>query len=164
VDPALAEGVRAGFDGNQLHARERATVGPGSGSADTAPLDLADCRVRVEVAFPAGPIVAGRPLAVSFDAVNHGGAVLRSSGTHPILVGARWFADGEPTPLGEARARLPQPVLPGASGRGLMRLEAPAEPGNHRLRIGAVQDHVRWFDELDPTLAAEQRLDVVALN
>jgi hypothetical protein len=94
-------------------------------------------------------------------AVNHGGAVLRSSGARPVLVGCRWFLGGEATAIGEGRVRLLPPVLPGAAGRGLMRLMAPAEPGSYRLRICMVQDHVRWFDEVDPTLAVERRLEVV---
>ena len=47
------------------------------------------------------------------------------------------------------RAVLPRPLPPGESVTIDLYVENPWEPGRYRLRIGPVQENVRWFGDAD---------------
>lgn len=82
---------------------------------------------------------------------NAGSAELWSTGEHAVQVGARWFApDGADAVLVGPRVQLVPPLAPGATAVVRVPVPVPWEPGRYRLRIGAVQENVRWFGDADP--------------
>jgi phosphoglycerol transferase MdoB-like AlkP superfamily enzyme len=69
----------------------------------------------------------------------------------------RW-RDGEDATAGEGiRTALPETVAPGEQIEVQLRVAAPAEPGDHRLEIRPVREHVRWFG---PPVRGPAALDV----
>jgi SAM-dependent methyltransferase len=63
----------------------------------------------------------------------------------PIRVGNRWFDRGGVLVADDARCALPASVAPGTSFDVVLRMTAPARPGNYVLDVDLVQEGVAWF-------------------
>jgi glycosyltransferase involved in cell wall biosynthesis len=117
--------------------------------AGPRPLDPGACRVRVDAALPA--VFASRHgLDVVCTVRNAGAATLVSAGANPIYLSYRWFDPAGALVMEGPRASLPRAVSPGASARVTLDLLTPWDEGEYELRIGVLQEHVRWFEDLDP--------------
>ncbi|MEN3370524.1 MAG: hypothetical protein V7609_2667 [Verrucomicrobiota bacterium] len=67
----------------------------------------------------------------------------------PIHLSYHWFdADGTIAVFEGLRTPLTPSIDPGTSETYEIKIAAPSEPGEYRLRITLVQTGVRWFDEL----------------
>jgi abequosyltransferase len=122
--------------------RTRPRAGPG-------PLDPAICRVEVEAALP-GVFASRHGLDVSCSVRNIGAATLASTGQHPVYVSYRWFDPAGKLVMEGPRAPLRHALSPGASAQVMLDLLTPWDEGDYELRIGVLQEHVRWFEDLDP--------------
>lgn len=122
--------------------RRRPRAGP-------KPLEPAACSVRVDAVLPA-TFASRHGLDVPCSVHNAGAATLDSAGTHPIHVSYRWFDQAGDLVLEGLRAELPRALSPGASARVMLALLTPWDEGDYELRIGVLQEHVRWFEDLDP--------------
>ena len=87
---------------------------------------------------PPTRLVGGVQQTIDARIENRGDCIWRSG--DEISVGTRW--DG----LEGIRTSLPADVLPGESAVVPVHLIPPAEPGEHRLEVDLVHEHVRWFD------------------
>lgn len=162
VEPALVEGLRAGFGTNTRRVRDALLSTPAASNAGR-PLAGDELNASVELTELPARTEVGHWLSVVFTARNHGPARLRSSGSNAVLLGARWSPVNHPAHnAGEQRTRLPWPLLPGASALGRMYLQAPAEPGEYVLHASFLQEHVRWFSDADPMCGREYRILVTA--
>jgi hypothetical protein len=166
----LVDGLRRGFRTNtmrtaddDMHALFRAAgVEPHRLWAVSDPLPEEACRVDVRADLPR-TMRAGEALDVPWTLTNRAGVVLHSAEPYPVHVASRWFSADGSTLLGEGeRALLVRSVPPDAEVGGSLRIEAPAGRGERLLRISAVQEHVRWFDDVDPANAAAARVVVGA--
>jgi glycosyltransferase involved in cell wall biosynthesis len=120
-------------------------------SAPSKPLPVESCRSHVEAEVPTR-FVAGYQHLVRCRLTNRGPAAFPAAGRHPVRLASRWF---EAKPDGDricdgARTALFPALRPGRSRTVSLRVDAPPEPGEYQLRIGPVQERVRWFDDASP--------------
>jgi glycosyltransferase involved in cell wall biosynthesis len=133
---------------------------PGRWTTPSEPLASEAMRARVVAQTPAVVPVRSM-LPVSARVTNTGDASFVSTPPHPVNLSYQWLSpDGEPVMEG-TRAELSSPLVPGASATVTLRLMTPWEPGEYRLRITPVQEHVAWFGDVDPASALD--LDVRAV-
>jgi len=156
VPEPLLRGVRAGFAGTSVCLP--------SGLADDgpAPLAEADCSVRLVASEPPPELPAATAFWLRYRIRNAGAATLASAGPTPVHVGVRWVRADSGELVDEHRDRLRVAVRPGAEVAGHVELWTPAAPGSYVLRVSAVQEHVRWFDDLDPANGWTARVAVTA--
>ncbi|MGH2919167.1 MAG: hypothetical protein ACRDLS_11315, partial [Solirubrobacteraceae bacterium] len=121
-------------------------AGPQSGSPPLAP---AACRTRLEADLPAR-FASRHALHVPCAVRNVGSARLMSAGSHPTRLAYRWFDRAGNVVLDGLRVDLPRPLRPGGSARVTLPLLTPWDEGDYELRVAPVQEHVHWFDDLDP--------------
>jgi hypothetical protein len=168
VPSPLVEGMRRGFRTNamrtaddDMHALFRAAgVEPERLWAVSDPLPEEACRVELEAGAPAA-MGEGEAVDLPWTLRNRGGAILQSAEPYPVHVASRWFSPDGRTLLAEGeRAVLARSVPPGTEAAGTLRVEAPAGTGERLLRISVVQEHVRWFDDLDPANGVAARVVV----
>jgi glycosyltransferase involved in cell wall biosynthesis len=117
-------------------------------SAPSKPLSAEACRSEVEAEAPT-PFLAGYQHLVPCRVTNSGPMSFPAAGRHPVRLASRWFEarpDGDRLQDG-ARAALFPALRPGRSRTVLLRVDAPREPGHYQLRVGLVQERVRWFDD-----------------
>jgi hypothetical protein len=75
----------------------------------------------------------------------------------PIYLSYHWFkADGNVVIFEGLRTPLVPSLDPGNSDIYEIKIAAPREAGEYRLRITLVQEGVRWFDELPDTAASQE--------
>jgi hypothetical protein len=68
---------------------------------------------------------------------------------YPVHLATRWFSrETGGLVLEGARNRLEPPLRPGARRSYRIEVIAPGTPGEYRLGISLVQEHVAWFDEV----------------
>jgi len=66
--------------------------------------------------------------------------------TNLVALGLHWM-DSQGNVIREGRgAPLPNDVMPGASVSLNVRVQAPPEPGDYKIRFSMVQEHVAWFN------------------
>jgi Domain of unknown function (DUF4915) len=165
--PELVDGVRRGFRTNPLRVAEQhqhmlfteAGVTPARLWAAGDPLDEGDCRVRIAASTPEAMTVSSI-LEVAVAIENLGGAFLVSAPPNPIHIAYRWYPPDDRKFLEGRRTRLREAIAPRASSNGTFALEAPSAPGDYRLVVTLVQEHVRWFDETSPENAMSRRVRV----
>jgi hypothetical protein len=170
VPPQLVEGARRGFDTNPLRAVEQhqhdlfraAGVEPVLLWPTGEPLPPAGRRVRVRADLPER-MAPAELVEVQASVGNHGAAVLASYPPNPVLLSYRWMdaATGDPVlaetgvPAEGIRTALPALLQPGHVATVAISVQAPATPGDYRLRLTAVQENVAWFDGDDPQSALD---------
>jgi len=149
--PELVAGLRTGFATNPYRVLEGVALDGSARGARTVtrPLETTDRRIVLTIEDPASRVAAGGWLTIRYALENRGGGTLASAGDHPVYVLACFSRDGLDVPGTIGRARLSATVGPGGGDEGVLRLPAPAEPGNYRLRVAVGQEGLGWFDELD---------------
>jgi hypothetical protein len=157
VPQALARGVRRGFRTNPLRTAEQdqhalfSEVGtrPTRLWAVGEPLPPSACRVRIEATVPT-ELAAGTVHECRCLVANEGNGILVSAPTNPVHISYRWFARGKPDLVIEGtRSILPEAMPPGTDSNCPFSLHTPPDPGDYRLVVTLVQEHVAWFHELD---------------
>ncbi len=66
--------------------------------------------------------------------------------TNLVALGFHWLDNGGNV-LQEGRGRLSNDLMAGASVSLQVKVQAPPEPGNYKLRFSMVQEHVAWFHD-----------------
>lgn len=66
-------------------------------------------------------------------------------GTNLVALGFHWI-DNAGNAIQEGRTQLPNDLMPGESISVNVKVLAPPEPGDYRLRFSMVQEHVAWFN------------------
>lgn len=110
------------------------------------PLAADACQIRVAADLPA-EVRSGEVVEVACEIKNAGPVPLASEAPNPVCVSYRWLGPGGVREGG--RTALPEPLAPGATIGVPLRLVAPGETGEYTLRLTLVQEHVRWFDDVD---------------
>ena len=109
------------------------------------PLAPADRDVAVRVTLPAALRAADeRMLRCTIE--NRGSATLSSAGAQPVAIAARWTHTGDGETHDGLRAVLTRPLRPGRSRTLHCSVVAPLREGVWELRVGALQEHVAWFE------------------
>lgn len=86
-------------------------------------------------------------LVVPLVVTNSGALPWRTTGSKPVVLGARWqLADGRGELQDRLRWPLPRAVAPGETVTLDVALFAPTQPGDYRLIWDMVQEGVNWFD------------------
>lgn len=138
-DEQLANGLRVGT---------RLGAASGLGSSVVVmdhPLAEADSIARLE-------LVEATPSGASVRVTNLSAAIMSSIGRHPVRVGARRWDPVTQGWLDVARADLPAPLYPHRHVTLDIDMGS-AGPDGGPIRLGIVQEAVRWFDELDDSSA-----------
>jgi abequosyltransferase len=132
--------------------RERPAGGP-------PPLPPGACRTRLRTAAPVA-MPTRHVLHVACTLRNTGPADLASTGPHPIRLSYRWFDLAGALVLDGLRAELPRALAPGRCASLTLQLLTPWDEGAYELAVAAVQEHVRWFDDVDPANGVRLSVDV----
>jgi acetolactate synthase-1/2/3 large subunit len=157
VPRALVQGLRQGFRTNPLRTAEQdqhalfnaVGVRPARLWAVGEPLPAAACRVRIEAAVP-GELKPGTIHECECLIENIGDAILVSAPPNPVHISYRWLAGRRPGDVIEGgRSVLPEALVPAAARNCPFSLTTPERPGDYRLVVTLVQEHVAWFDDLD---------------
>jgi len=110
------------------------------------PLAAADRHVAVRVALP-GTLRPAQERMLACTIANRGSATLTSTGPHPVSVAARWTHAQDGETHDGLRAVLTRPLRPGRSRALHCSVVAPLREGTWELRVGALQEHVAWFEQ-----------------
>ncbi len=122
------------------------------------PLPPEAMRSRITVEVP-GSLRAGARELLACTVQNDGGAILTSAPPNPVSLSYRWY-DGRDAVSEGDRVPLPHALPPGAPVAIDLALAVPLESGKYRLSISLVQEHVAWFDEVDPRNGLSGAVDV----
>jgi Domain of unknown function (DUF4915) len=164
---AFAEGLRRGLrTSGRLEAElvqasmfESVGVEPVRLWATGEPLPHEAMRSQV-TADVSSPMRAGDRELVPCVVRNDGGAILTSSPPNPVSLSYRWY-DGRSAISEGNRVSLPHALPPGAPVAIDLPLDVPLEAGRYRLSVSLVQEHVAWFDEVDPRNGWSNAVEVV---
>ncbi len=167
VRPAFREGLRRGLrtngrlEGELVQAAMFESVGvePVRLWATGEPLPQEAMRSQV-IADVSRSMRAGDRELIPCVVRNDGGAILTSSPPNPVSLSYRWYDGRREISEGE-RVPLPRALPPGTPVSIDLPLEVPLESGRYRLGISLVQEHVAWFDEVDPRNGASSAVEVV---
>jgi len=109
-------------------------------------------------------VVCGKTAGVRVQLENGSAEKIGSFPPFPVQLSYRWFRDEANPVVGpEARRTALNPALcPQEKASYAMTIAAPDEPGQYRLRVTLVQEHVRWLDTLLSSPSAETALVVVS--
>jgi len=127
----------------------------------TQPLPAEACRVNIGADVPSH-VSPGVPLRLGVRVQNRGTAIYASGPPYPVHLLAQWLLPDGGTASAPTRARLARAIPPGYTLESELVIAAPPYAGQYRLKIGLVQDWVRYFEEVDPancyiaTVAVEQ--------
>ncbi len=168
VPAMLVGGLERGFRTNALRAAEQdqyalfrsAGVAPVRlwGIADPLPAEACSVRVQLDLV---GQLVLGRSTIGRFRVENLGGALLTSAPPYPVSISWRWFTpDGAHLVEQGQRIPLSTTLPPAGIAEGELRIPPPELAGEYLLRLTLVQEHVHWFDDLDPANGCSLRVQV----
>jgi len=170
VPRALVAGLRAGFATNPTRVRE---LGQRSmfAAAGMAPpriwmvgVELAAeaCRIDVDAEVPSR-WPAGATRALSVHVTNRGGGLLISAPPFPVHASYRWIDVEDETTIDAVPGRTPLPAVlgPGDAIALTSHVVAPDAPGRYRLVLTLVQEHIRWFHDVDAANGSWHVVDVV---
>jgi len=168
VPGPLVDGLERGFRTNSLRTADQdqyalfraAGVEPARlwGVADPLPAEA--CATRVELDL-AGPLAVGGSTIARFRVENRGAALLVSAPPYPVSISWRWFTpDGATLVEQGQRIALPATLPPGGVAETQLRVASPELAGRYLLRATLVQEHVHWFDDLDPANGCSHQVDV----
>jgi Glycosyltransferase Family 4 len=102
---------------------------------------------RVEESTAPTRLACGAPFRLEVRATNRSMLALSSGGSMPIHLSYHWLPqDADPaTPLEGVRTPIFPQLGPGETRILPLRGVGPAQPGRYLLRVGLVQETVRWF-------------------
>lgn len=171
VPASLVPGLEAGFRTNSRRTMEQGQlamfdavgVSPARLWALADPLPSYACRAKVTADVPSA-VSADSKFELECTVQNTGSAIYVSADPNPVHLSYRWFdaRTGEEHRGAPAmRAKLPGSLPPGESAKSALTVRAPTHPGDYTLRVTLVQEHVRWFDDLDEGNARSQPVTVV---
>jgi hypothetical protein len=164
---AFCEGLRRGLrtngrvEGELVQASMFESVGVEPvrlwATGDALPPEAMRSRVTVDVSRS---LRAGARELLTCVVHNDGGAILTSSPPNPVSLSYRWFDRSGAVSEGE-RVPLPRPLPPGSPVPIDLPLAVPLDSGRYRLCVSLVQEHVAWFDEIDPRNGSSGAVEVV---
>ena len=76
---------------------------------------------------------------------NPGQELWVSTGKYPVTISYKWYRGGKMLLIEGERTLLPAPLGPGQTADAAVRVVAPPDAGQYRLRISLVQEAVTWF-------------------
>ncbi len=164
---AFAEGLRRGMrtngrlEGELVQAAMFESVGvePVRLWATGEPLPREAMRSQVTAEVSSSMLAGAREL-IPCVVRNKGGAILTSSPPNPVSLSYRWY-EGRRTISEGDRVPLPHALPPGTPLAIDLPLEVPLESGRYRLCVSLVQEHVAWFDEVDPRNGTSSAVEVL---
>lgn len=157
----ISQGI---LDGLRVGARTGALQEAGSAEIRMeTPLAPADCVVRTEVVggYRPGETWTTGPRTITVRVTNLSAVRLSGLGPYPVRVGARWRQAGGDSFIDGERGMLSHPLDPGRSADIVLEMRPPLS-GESVLRVGAVQEFVRWFDEVSPQASQDLAVRVDA--
>ncbi|MGX7681467.1 DUF4915 domain-containing protein [Jatrophihabitans sp. DSM 45814] len=157
---ALARVSEDVVDGLRVGARTGALEATGSPQVRMdEPLAAADCAVRLRIVegLDEDAMWGLGPRRVTVRVTNLSSVSLSGLGPYPVRIGARWYSENGDSVDGE-RGFLPAPLRPGASADVELTVTSPMT-GPAVLRLGVVQEFVRWFDEVSPAATVAVKVD-----
>lgn len=173
-DTHLLGGIRRGFRTNstrvleqdQLALFHQVGVRPVRLWAISDPLPPEVCRIRIEASPPTTMEAGG---IIEFECLCHSltGAILISAPPCPVHLSYKWLepTSGAQLPGIEGlRTTLPRALPPGEDLNVMIRVQAPAVPGEYELRVTMVQEFVAWFDDLDGGNAFSARVTIAGAD
>lgn len=170
VPRAVVNAVKIGFRTNPLRAAEcdqlqlfrEVGIEPKRLWAISERLLPEHCKVQVRAQIPA-QFQSGKTALVECTVENLSEAFLCSELPFPIFLSYRWMSNdqsGTAVLVDGIRTRLPQTLPPAGSMRLRADIQAPDLEGEFELVVTLVQEHVAWFDHLDPSNAFRSRVRV----
>ena len=168
---ALVDAAKAGFRTNPLRVSESdqlqmfrdVGIEPKRLWAVSERLNPDQCKVRIDAKFPTS-FMTGRPALVECTVQNLSDAFLCSELPYPVHLSYRWKSTVDRTAVATddgIRTRLPCMLPPGATIDFRMDVQAPDAEGEFEILITLVQEHVAWFDNVDPSNACCAKVKVV---
>jgi hypothetical protein len=109
---------------------------------------LLDASYSAEAVSPL--MVTSPRVRIALKATNVGEAtwLARNEGDRgAVRIGWRWFKGDQEIPGTSGRETLLYNVYPGLSYSFGLEISTPQEPGEYRLELGLVCEHMTWFDE-----------------
>jgi predicted O-methyltransferase YrrM len=128
-------------------------------SLNQDPLPSDACCVQIDVDAPA-ELPADSVVELDCAIHNAGNATLASAPPYPVCVSYRWL--GAASDAEGLRTCLPVPLAPGTRLSCRVRVQTPKAAGEHALRLTLVQEHVHWFDSLNPANGRTLAVRIVA--
>jgi acetolactate synthase-1/2/3 large subunit len=164
VPPALRDAVATGFrttaERGVQAAQASLILRAGADPVRSPELDPQDCRVAI-AAEPLTEISAGGLRSIAVSITNHGPMPLASAPPHPVSLSYRWHDESGRRVAEGPRSELPEPLGPGVARETVISVVAPDQEGSYYLRVSAVQEDVRWFDDVDDANRWECLVSVV---
>jgi predicted O-methyltransferase YrrM len=121
-----------------------------NGAPRQGPLSPGDCRIQIRADVPVEAVVS-EEIRLDCTVRNLADVCLLSAQPHPVCLSYRWLdPDGDWFHGVEGtRTILPGALEPQSELTCALRVTAPPTEGQFAIRLTLVQEHVRWFDEVD---------------
>ena len=163
VPRSMVNGARIGFRTNSVRIKESdqlqmfrdVGIEPKRLWAVNERLAPEMCKVRLNARIPT-TLICGSLSPFECTVQNLSDAFLSSELPFPVYLSCKWRNLHGPTPAAFAegdRTRLPCMLPPGSSIPCRIELIAPSVEGEFEIVITLVQEHVLWFDAVDPSNA-----------
>lgn len=137
-------------------------------SGEQAPGPLTDFRAEIKTLEPNKMVQAGESASTQLDVRNTSGQAWPpqgkdGKGTHAVHLSYHLLdPDRKVIAYDGVRTPLPKAVQPNETVRISANFTAPPTPGDYIVRFALVQEHVSWFDSVNPSTATDLPLKVVA--
>jgi hypothetical protein len=140
-DEPLANGLRVGAQLGALRVLGSTAI-------------VMDSPLREQGLLVRPTVLGSTPTSVSVCVRILSSRILSGLGSHPVRIGARWWDDQADAWNEISRIDLDAPLYPNRDT--VVELPLPVLPRpDVRVRIGVLQEAVRWFEEVSPEAAVE---------
>jgi len=171
---SLAEGARRGFRTNPQRVAEQdqyamfdsVGIEPVRLWATADPLPPEACKIAIRADIPS-TLPPDSLAELHCSVQNLGQAILVSAPPHPVHISYKWFYAETGTRvegMEGLRAKLPQSLHPCQVESCTFKVTTPKVEGNFVLLLTLVQEHVAWFDDLDPLNSFIHPINIVSSN
>jgi glycosyltransferase involved in cell wall biosynthesis len=127
--------------------------GPPLEASEPLPEGLDARHFPLRIAAAPSRVEPGTPFLLEVEVTNRTELVLSSEPPVPVHLSYHWLgADGAIAVHDGRRSVLDEPLPPGQARTFLAEVVPPEPPGEYRLRVALVQEHVRWLDAPEDTL------------